>query len=298
MKRAAERTLVAAGVPRLLQRRVRGTTLVLAYHNVVADGSAAGGDGSLHLPLTVFREQLELLVETHDVIPLDEVFRMHRGSRPRAVITFDDAYRGAVTVGVPELAVRGLPATIFVAPAFVPDGSFWWDAASGPEWSLPEGVRDRMLAEFAGRDSVIRAHLSAQGVQLREVPGGCRVANETELVRALSSHSGLSLGSHSWSHPNLTGLDDAELRMELATSIGWLRERFSRVVPWLAYPYGLGSTRVGAAAAAAGYEGAVQVGGGRIRGTMGDPYAVPRLNVPASLSRNGFALRIGGVVSR
>jgi hypothetical protein len=128
VKAAVETVLVRGGAAKLARHFHRDRTLVLAYHNIVPHGDPVAGDCSLHLPQRQFAAQLDLLVELCDVIPLDSALeRNGRGKRPRVAITFDDAYRGTVTAGVSELVSRGLPATIFVVPAFVGGGAFWWD---------------------------------------------------------------------------------------------------------------------------------------------------------------------------
>ena len=53
-------------------------------------------------------------------------------------ITFDDAYAGTVDQALPELARLGLPATVFLAPAFVEGDTFWWDALAAPGLAEPE----------------------------------------------------------------------------------------------------------------------------------------------------------------
>jgi len=67
------------------------------------------------------------------------------------------------------------------------------------------------------------------------------------------------------------------------------------VIPWLSYPYGLASRTVEAAAAAAGYTGALALGGGWFVPARVNCYAVPRVNVPSGLSLNGFVLRTSGL---
>ncbi|HVI72058.1 MAG TPA: hypothetical protein VM656_11280, partial [Pyrinomonadaceae bacterium] len=127
LKHAAEFGLTAFGATRLARARHKAHTLVLAYHNVVPEGEAARGDTSLHLPQRDFSQQLDLLQRTHHVIPLTDLATAHKTAKPRAIITFDDAYAGALEAGVVELQKRSLPATVFVTPAFVGGAAFWWD---------------------------------------------------------------------------------------------------------------------------------------------------------------------------
>lgn len=296
LKTLVEGVLVGSGLPALARSR-RGT-LILAYHNIIPAGAAPAGEQSLHLPLDVFAAHLDRLHETHEVVPLDALLRTDAaGARPRAAITFDDAYVGAVRWGAPELARRGLPATIFVAPAFVPGGVFWWDALTLPgATGLAADEREQALTACAGRDAAVRAWAAARGLAPRALPPEWAVAAEADL-QATARLPGFALGSHSWSHANLTRLDHTDLADEMRRPLAWLRERFTNVSSVLAYPYGLSSPGVEAAAAAAGYSAGLLVSGGARRGVE-PPFRLPRLNVPAGLSPNGFTLRAAGLLAR
>src|SRR3954462_6457110 len=129
IKGVIEQTLGASGAVSMLRRRRAGQVFIIAYHNVVPDDSAPAGDLANHLRLSDFVEQLTELVKTHDVVPLSRAVDAAKpGGRPRASITFDDAYRCAVLQAIPELVRRNFPATIFVTPAFLGGKFFWWDA--------------------------------------------------------------------------------------------------------------------------------------------------------------------------
>jgi len=282
----------------LFRSRVRSWGLVLAYHNVTRGEGAGQGDRSLHLPKDRFAKQLDLLVETCDVVPLTTILSPPvEVDRPRVVITFDDAYRGAVTWGVEELARRGLPATIFVAPEFVGGSSFWWDILADTKAPRDQYVdfRIKALQCYRGVDRVIRKHAARCGVVENRVDEYAVAANEAELQEAVAV-PGITLGSHSWSHPDLTRLNDEELQQELQRPLQWLYDRFESVTPWLAYPYGRSSATVRNAVAEAGYTGALLVSGGWISPETCEPFEVPRLNVPSGMSQDGFALRIAGVL--
>ncbi|HEU4642462.1 MAG TPA: polysaccharide deacetylase family protein [Gemmatimonadaceae bacterium] len=298
MKWAVERGLLLTGLPRAARWRRRGEVLVLAYHDVVPHGAAISGDRSLHLPRASFARQLDLLIATHDVIPLDEALARgaRRASRPSAVITFDDAYRGAVTAGVEELAARGLPATIFVPPAFVGDGVFWWDLLARDEaGEVPPVLRARALAELAGRGDRILERERSAAADPAAIPPHARCASEDELHRAAAAQ-GIALASHTWSHPNLAALPPEELDAELRRPLAWLRERFAGVLPVLTYPYGLASPAVERAAEEAGYEAALRIEGGWLPRAPRSRYALPRLDVPSGLTPHGFRLRSAGLL--
>jgi peptidoglycan/xylan/chitin deacetylase (PgdA/CDA1 family) len=295
VKALLETGLVWSGGAALRRAALVRRTLVLAYHNVVPDDGPCFGDRSLHLPRRMFVRQIEHLLRTHAVVPLEEIFTpAPPGRRPRVALTFDDAYRGAVDIGVAELAKRGVPATLFVVPAFVGRGPFWWDAVASEDRDVDPILRDYALQELSGKDRSVRSWAEAHGLRLRTVPDSALVASEDELGAAIR-HPGITLASHTWSHPNLARLSPAELQEELSRPLHWLRQRYGSVIPWLSYPYGLATRTVEAAAAAAGYAAAVALGGGWFSPARVSRHSVPRLNVPSALSANGFVLRTSGL---
>jgi peptidoglycan/xylan/chitin deacetylase (PgdA/CDA1 family) len=295
LKHFAERALIGSGVASLASKRFRRRTLVLAYHNVLPDGASPSGDASLHLPRREFAQQLDVLRQSHEVVSIEELSRSSPPTRrPRVVITFDDAYAGVLTAGVDELVKRGLPATIFVAPALL--GSVpWWDTlAEAARGGVPDEIRQHALDKLRGDAAAIlksAGSLSAVSKSASTLP---RIATDSQLAQ-LASMPDITLGSHSWSHPNLCAFTGAELEAELVRPLQWLRSRFAAVVPWLTYPYGLFNETVQQAAANAGYIGAFRIDGGWMPSSLPLSYAIPRLNIPSGLSIDGFRLRLAGL---
>ncbi|HSJ25726.1 MAG TPA: hypothetical protein VK929_13710, partial [Longimicrobiales bacterium] len=161
VRHSAEAILSATTVLAAVRRRAYGGVLVLAYHNIVPDGAVVSGDPSLHLRQSDFARQLDALMALCDVVPLDRVLERTTSLRPRAALTFDDGYRGALTVGAAELRARRLPATYFISPGLL-GGSFWWDEVAGGA-TLPDSVRDHALGALRGRGRAVRAWALATG---------------------------------------------------------------------------------------------------------------------------------------
>ena len=296
VKRVAERGLVAARLPNLIWTLSSESAVILTYHNVVPDGESAGGDRSLHLPREDFARHLDLLVESHGVVSLETLLRgTASNGRPQAAITFDDAYRGALTAGVGELTERGLPFSVFVPPGLLGSSSVWWDALATPEEGrVPPEVREAALVRARGRDDDVRRWAEQRGLTLAPQPRHASLVDEDLLDEVLELAGG-AVGAHGWSHANLVELGDAELDEEVRRPLTWLRERFADcVVPWLSLPYGHSSRRVTAAALDAGYEGVLTLEGRRVRPGR-SPREVPRVTVPAGVSPEGFLLRTAGL---
>lgn len=272
---------------------------MLAYHNVVPDGEGGRGDRALHVERSAFSAQLDDLLAETDVIPLRDMLTRSRrnGSRPRTAITFDDAYRGAVTIAVQELSRRSLPATIFVTPGLLGDRSFWWDdVAFGPRG--PAGlseVRPVAIDRLSGEDGAVRAWAEEHGIEVGLAPPAWRSATMKQLVSA-AAVEGVTLAPHSWSHPNMAMLSDEDAEEELRRPLEWLREHFDEdlVLPWIAWPYGRHSDAVCRMAGEVGYQAGLRVDGTWLPDRVVDPFRLPRLSVSAGLSRDGFRARIAG----
>jgi len=293
LKGAAERLLTVSGLALLARRQKAGRCLVLAFHNVVAPGHHPGGDRPLHLALDDFERFLDQLTRTHDVVALDAVESAPTGGRPRAAITLDDAYAAALRYGVPALVSRGLPATIFVAPGILGRSACWWDRLAVPMEGLPSAVRDHALAALRGEDEAIARWAEEEGLPSGSLQEDWRIATERELAEA-AVLPGVTLGAHTWSHPNLAALGPDEATRQMERPLSWLRERFPSARPWIAYPYGITTPLVARAAGQAGYALGFRVSGGWVAAPAKERLELPRLSIPAGLSQYGFILHTSG----
>jgi peptidoglycan/xylan/chitin deacetylase (PgdA/CDA1 family) len=292
-KRLAEHGLDRAGLASLLRYRRREESLVLAFHNVIGQDEPQGGDRALHLPLADFEAFLDELVQTHDVVPVAALGAPHPGhGRPRAAITFDDAYRGAVVHGVPALVARGLPATIFVAPGILGAAACWWDLLAEDATGLDLVTKATALDELQGdQQRILASPLGATR------PGRAyAIATEDELKRA--EYPGLTIAPHGWSHRNLARLETDILRQELHETLAWLRARFADVQPWIAYPYGSYSREVEYEARRAGYRRGFWADYGWMPPQVEDRFDLLRFTVGAGSSVLGFRLRCAGLPPR
>ncbi len=189
--------------------------LVLCYHAV-----SQRWDAELSITPDALRTQLRTLVE-----------RGYRGATfsdavadapwPKTLaVTFDDGFRSVLELGFPVLEELGLPGTVFVVTDFVgSDEPMSWDGIE--RWRT--GEHERELRSLSWDDA-----------------------------RALVA-AGWEIGSHTCSHPRLTGLPDAALAYELSESRKRCEDGLGRPCLTLAYPYGDHDARVVEAAAAAGY---------------------------------------------
>lgn len=288
--------LVDVGVASLARRRHSGSAVILAYHNIVPEGETADGETGLHLAQVEFARQLDLLSETHEVVGLGDLLSADGVDRPRAAITFDDAYRGSLRAGLEELRRRDLPATYFVCPGLLDQSTFWWDAIAAGHWGvIPDGVRRRAMRELEGRQEKIVQWARREGVGLGRVPEHCRSGTAKDLVE-VSRQTGITIGSHTWSHPNLRQVDADVANRQVSRARAWLARTLDQVIPWLAYPYGIAP------------EAPLEREFDRVERALTidarlidlddpelDPMLIPRINIPASMTLARFELLISGI---
>jgi peptidoglycan/xylan/chitin deacetylase (PgdA/CDA1 family) len=209
-----------------------------------------------------FEQQMQVLSTCFAPLALaDAVDRLASGTLPpRAVaVTFDDGYADNVDVALPILKQSGVPATFFIATAYL-DGSRMWNDR------VVEAVRaSRDVALDAGPVSLGRLPLSSvderrHAIQallaaLKHLPPAEREARTSELERRLGGTSatrlmmdedgvrtlhraGMDIGAHTRTHPILTALSAQEARSEIVQSRDDLRAIVGSDVPLFAYPNG------------------------------------------------------------
>jgi peptidoglycan/xylan/chitin deacetylase (PgdA/CDA1 family) len=105
-------------------------------------------------------------------------------------------------------------------------------------------------------------------------------------VRALRQE-GITFGSHTCSHPQLTGLSEVQIRHEFTASKERLEAELDEEVYWLAYPYGESNADIQAIAPQSGYQTAFGV----ITGESG-PYNLWRRPCRANDTQARFAFKL------
>jgi peptidoglycan/xylan/chitin deacetylase (PgdA/CDA1 family) len=164
----------------------------------------------ISVDVTAFRRHVECLASQGPRVVGLDELLRLPDDASAVAITFDDAFVNFAELAWPLLSEHGLPATIFV-PTEHAGGTNGWSAA------------DRSIPHLPLLDGDALGRLAADGV---------------------------TLGSHTCTHPHLTRLSDGDLRGELERSADQL-ERMTGVRPAaLAYPYGACNATTAAAAGA------------------------------------------------
>lgn len=278
----------------VLARRIRDAGAILCYHNITPGAAPCGiGDPGLHLPAQMFERQIRWLARRYEIVPLREfVDRLgsKRSFRRVAALTFDDAYAGVFECAWPFLRTLKIPATVFViAQAPGRHEAFWWDHPAAVR-SASGGSRAHWLGHLRGCGPTILASLgcSATGSAARSH----RPADWNTIAAAVET--GLDVGCHSGGHRALPYLCDDELEHEVIASGEVIRREAGVAPEFFAYPYGLWDGRVREAVRSAGYQAAVTLDGG-LNSRTADPWALRRVNVPATIRWAAFRAWTAGI---
>lgn len=189
---------------------------ILCYHSL-----DPGWASPLAVPPERFATHVAWLARHKRVVTAEDAAAAlsPRGSLPRGMsaLTFDDGYADLYDHALPVLARHRLPATVFLVAATLAEG-------------MPIDWVDDPPAH------PLRALTAAQVLEMQE--------------------AGVSFGSHSRAHRDLTQLSYEACVEDLRSSRALLEDVLGRRVTLLAYPRGRHDAGVRRAAAAAGYDAA------------------------------------------
>lgn len=108
-----------------------------------------------------------------------------------------------------------------------------------------------------------------------------------------AAQTGIEIGGHSHSHPQLDQLRSEELRQELRRNKALLEDKIGTPVATMAYPFGYSSARVRREVRKAGYFAACAVANS-IAADKHDMLAIPRLTISTSTTTAMFRRAVEG----
>jgi peptidoglycan/xylan/chitin deacetylase (PgdA/CDA1 family) len=296
----------------------RGRALIITYHRF------SEREGGARISARAFAEQAQYLAAHYTLVPLSQLadcLRRREIPPGLAAITIDDGYRDAYEIALPILRKHRAPATVFVVTEFV-DGAAWlWTdkpryltALAAPQsFEIEIGERSLRLelkgdASRAAAAGLINAALKplseeARGALIERLASGLKVKLPQRPPAEYSAinwgqaremaDAGVEIGSHTLTHPILTGLSDKRLREEVGRSRDRIQTALRRKVETFCYPNGDYDPRTRREVARAGYELAVTTEVG-LNNELDDPLSLRRIHGEYDLSRfvkntSGFA---------
>lgn len=234
------RLATASGLDRLWRRFRGNRPLVVMYHGVAPASPAPGK----FVPPEALHAQLDGLAARFRVVRLAEVgaWVEGRATLPRhaAAITFDDAYANLLDHALPELARRGLPATVFASSVGLPggEGLYWFDEADLRLAGRPDGgaLREELKAMTRERRQSALERVREDSTLAPEAGAPYRVMGPDDLRRVAAM--GFEVGGHTASHVLLSREDEGVQREEIVSNLAAIREATGVPPTQFAYPNG------------------------------------------------------------
>ncbi|MEZ5543318.1 MAG: polysaccharide deacetylase family protein [Pseudomonadota bacterium] len=295
---------------------------ILMYHRFAVQ------DEWRRFPIAAFEAQLQYLQRHFTVIRLTELAELLRDGQPpprnAAVITVDDGYVDFHRLAAPLLVRYGMPATVFVVADFADQRIWlWYDALhylitrtpvsagkitfAGKQFKFRlHDDRDRnqlwgRLADhvlYAPQASKLRLIQACQDQLRIELP-----ATPTDNYRSMnwqeinSLDPLIDIGSHTCSHPILSGVNDPDvLAHEIGASRQQIEQHIGRPVTTFCYPNGQARDYNATTlheVERSGYVCAVSAHGGLVDPAVSNLFHLPR--VPGPNTRDQFVRTISGL---
>jgi peptidoglycan/xylan/chitin deacetylase (PgdA/CDA1 family) len=191
---------------------------------------------------------------------LDAIARNVPLPQRSVLITFDDAYTDFAEFAWPILKQFRLPATLFVPTAYPdhPELTFWWEKlyqafanttrpllSESPLGPLPLATPGQRLQSLLAMIQYVPTRPHDTGMrlvdsvcaQLGEQPARSPVVLSWNQLRQLAN-DGVTLGSHTRTHPILTQISPIQIREEIKGSQQDLKKEIGHALPIFCYPYG------------------------------------------------------------
>lgn len=203
-----------------------------------------------------FDQQMRELA-AHKVVSLEAGLQALRAGplrEPLFAVTFDDGYLDNLTEALPILERHRIPATIFVTTQFCDQ------ALSHPRYGDP---------------------------------GAQRLHLDWDEVRRLARTPGITIGSHTRTHPYLPTIGDAMAQQEIALSRTEIAEHLHAPVAYFCYPSGDLGPRERALVQQSGYVAAVSVAPG-VNRQGADLYQLKRTEITDRDDEAQFRLKLAG----
>ena len=234
--------------------------VILTFHRVSDDVDPMWPP----MPIASFRSLMEKLVKTFRIIDINSVTKLPDSSGPPfMVITFDDGYSDFIDNAVPILLDLGIPACQSVCPFLIDRRTPPWtqvlsvclSSIEDNHLKLPDGKNfkiskppdEKKFLELCDRlylvdDETRSAWLNNLAVTLKVTYDLYSMMTWDDIRSCIQS--GFSIGSHSYSHRNLSKIEEPEL---LETEISLSRQRIldeTGIAPSVfAFPNGLYNER-------------------------------------------------------
>lgn len=287
-------------LPILRWRALRARPLtILCYHTLGPD--QGGIDGWTVRRVSEFRQDLAYLTKHYHIVSLDEAVDPNsNGTRPQAVITFDDGDQGLAEHLPGVLDATGIPVTVYIATEQIETRRpFWFDRVvnalqapclvSVPElgtWSIPDetgkerwNVLRQILAALKAAAPEDRDRLADGVAACGGQPEGTGLGPMTRQdLMALASRPDVTIGAHSHGHELLDQISRDAAYSSIARSRELLQNWTGQQVRHFAFPNGNHTAHLRKIVGDLGFATAAILEE-RLAPQESDPFALSRISV-------------------
>ncbi|WP_116653749.1 polysaccharide deacetylase family protein [Pelagibacterium sediminicola] len=304
--KAAFETLSALRLPPLIRTFSACRGVIFTLHRVLPEPPAAFAPNAILQITPGFLEAVILKARAagFDIVSMDTaIARLQEpDARPFTVLTFDDAYRDNLVHALPILRKYNVPFTLYVPTALVDGaGEVWWqaleDIVAGGSGTLEEKY-ERYNALYWHYRKIPEAQRVEEMSALARENGLDLAAHCRSLImgwdelQTFADESLCTIGAHTIHHFELSKLDEAEARWEMAGSADILKTRFGTRPRHFSYPIGsrqAAGEREYRLASKAGFESAVTTIPGGLYPAHGQGlHVLPRISLNGNFQNERY----------
>lgn len=314
-RKTIEAMIANSPLPALVRRRHRRELGILMFHGFTGNEHAQTNLEGKDVTVENWERFMTWLSKRHRILPLSEaVSFIERGkSLPdySVCVTMDDGHRSTHELAFPVLEKMALPATIFLATAFVDEKRpIWVDrvtfSLTKAGKSLDELRQIKSALKHRTQDDIESAvaEVEAQtGFALPprtddpSMPQGCR-SLDWDQISQMKSGGLVEFGSHTHMHRILGRCSETVVRDELVRSRRMIEQRLGGNCDLFCYPNGDKGDFTDATellVREAGYRASFTTVTGW-NAASASPFAMRRLGVYDSMDLNRFKLTVTGVM--
>jgi len=296
IKRVAAEVLYQSGITVRLNK---GKVTILMYHRVLKESDKTINyiQPGMYVTESSFDKQMKFISESYQVISLQTLIEAWKGSglnpeNKYCVVTFDDGWLDNYENAFPILRKYGIPATIFIATAFIGTNHWFWPDKISYIFQIRSKLEraqlikakviqpDKVLLTMA---SILEENLNQDNIVLLDrIIEGVKSFDDTDIQNALAkifslidencslkrvtmnwdeikemSQEGVTFGSHTCNHKLLTHIPADKIESELIDSTAKIKEENVKYVPVFCYPNGYYNDKVQSIVERSGFEAAV-----------------------------------------
>jgi peptidoglycan/xylan/chitin deacetylase (PgdA/CDA1 family) len=257
--------LVVLKYDKILLKKKAKSCCIINFHGVRASNKDVFNNR--HIPSDDFEKIIIYLKNTFDIVPLHEIFDIHRTKRKMSKktisLTFDDGYKNNFEIALPILKKHNIPATFYlISKGLIQKDFFLWPDVidlikkyhKDDIWindflfKAPYFYNDKNKIDLlnylktfgsntAGEVKILLDRMSEISQKMRELSEYVALINGDEIINYINEPL-IEFGSHTHSHFNLEYLDKEVAEYELKKSKEIIESKTGKKVISVAFPDG------------------------------------------------------------